>query len=206
MNFLNTVTDIARGIGNILLPGQPFAKIQPISNVSSKPVEIGKVDTATRTIYENTPAIKAVTGNPVVTYVMGKPVTLSDTKAQTGTMITTNPLSSGIQGNIWDILKKGAETVISTGFNVLTEKVNDWVSGNKVETSYVPNATVTKQTNPFSILEPSKLMQILNPTVQPAVSEGVKQGIISVAGKPPTWIWFVLAGLGVVILIPKLRR
>lgn len=205
MNFLNTVTDIARGIGNILLPGQPFAKTQPISTVSSKPVEIGITDTQTRTIYEPLTPLAVLASPAPYTYneTIKKSIealpgfSLSPNQA----IITTNPVSSGAQGNIWDVLKKGAQTVIDTGFNVLTSKLNDWASGKKVETAYATNQTATK-----SISNPSALMQFLNPTIQPAVSDGIKQGIISVAGKPPTWIWFALAGLGVIILLPKLRR
>lgn len=204
MTFLNTVTDIARGIGNILLPGQPFAKPQPISIVSSKPVEIGTTDTKTRTVYEVTPDIKSKTATPSYAY-KNTPSTLAGASqiliAPPDYYLTTQARASGAQGNIWDILKKGTETVINTGYNVLTGKINDWAAGNKVENTYVPNQKATT-----NFWNPSSLMQFLNPTVQPAVSEGVKQGIISVAGKPPAWIWFVLAGLGVVILIPKLRR
>ena len=135
--------------------------------------------------------------------------------------ITTaqNP-SSGIWGNIWDIVTKGAGEILKTGSNLLLQKAQEKFSPPVNSTTGYPPFARSAQSpdivanpaqNPISkyatdlFLEDSSLINFVKPVIQPAVSEGIKEGIISVAQKPPAWALIMIALIGVVVISQSLR-
>ncbi len=137
--------------------------------------------------------------------------------------VTAQPTGSGFWGNIWDVVKTTATEMIKTGGNILLEKVRDnppvvpspsapvsypaYVpTKQSPEIVYNPNQSPTSKFATDLFLSETTLSKFLNPVIQPAVSEGIREGIVSVAQKPPVWVWAALGLVGVVILMQGIRR
>lgn len=135
--------------------------------------------------------------------------------------VTAQPTGSGWLGNVWDIVKTTATEMIKTGGNILLQKAQDKFAPPVASTAGYP-AFAQKSQSPEIIYNPSEepkskfatdlylstspIQQFLQPIIQPAVAEGIKEGMISVAQKPPVWVWAVLGVLGVVIVMQGVRR
>ena len=136
-------------------------------------------------------------------------------------VVTAQPASSGWLGNVWDVVKKTAGAVIQTGTNILLQKAQDKfaqpvqpVAGyppfaqkqQSPEIVYNPKQTPTSKFATELFMSDSPIIKLLSPVIQPAVSEGIREGIVSVAKKPPVWVWGILGLLGVVIVMQGVKR
>jgi len=134
---------------------------------------------------------------------------------------TIQPPSSGWWGNVWDVVKKTAGEIIRTGSNILLQKAQDKLAvpvsstagyppfaktSQSPEVVYNPSETPTSKFATDLSLSQSPIIKLLSPVIQPAVSEGIREGIVSVANKPPVWVWGILGLLGVVIVMQGVRR
>ena len=137
--------------------------------------------------------------------------------------VTAQPQGSGWWGNIWDVVKTTAGEMVKVGSNILLEKVRTnppvapMVSAptsypafapaaQSPEIIYNPNQSpISKFANDL-FLSDSPLIKLVSPVIQPAVSEGIREGIVSVANKPPVWVWGILGLIAVVIVMQGVRR
>ena len=136
--------------------------------------------------------------------------------------VTAQPTGTNFWGNIWDVVKTTAGEMVKTGSNILLQKMqtNPPVTPSVGAPTSYPAFAPTKQSpevayDPSSLisrlatalnLSKSPIIDFVSPVVQPAVSEGIREGIISVANRPPVWVWVGLGLLGVVIVMQGVKR
>jgi hypothetical protein len=216
--------------GNNLLNDVPFLKSadlnfkQPISNVSTQPTvgfdatklvsNFGDLFVKDTLDVSLSPAVKSNYGiyNPFgsTTYV-NSPLNIKSATQAIG-QVNTLQQSSGKAGNIWDtfgnILSKG----IDAGFNILTSKFASkpttqntasvatgtrFIQDKPALQTYYPGG------NPFASMMSDWINPILQPSIEAGIQKGVQGGITTSISQPPVWIWIVLAGLGLVLLLRR---
>lgn len=134
--------------------------------------------------------------------------------------VTATATSTGVWGNIWDIVKKTGTAMLQTGGNILLQKaVDKYAQPVNATPGYPPFARSSQ--SPDIIANPantptskyatelnmgqSALLDFLKPLIQPAVSEGISQGIKNTASQPPVWVWVALGLLGVMVISKTVR-
>jgi hypothetical protein len=213
MNIIGGLTSFARGVVNILLPGQPGTAIFPISNVSTKPVTTPGVYTQSASqMPDRNPILNLEETAYRVEKLTAPELNLGlNWRGVSYNPKTTLPaLSTGGNTNqpsaweeIWTELMPGLKQVINLGVGYGISKSIKSISPEQVYNPSAPYplnqlSSVGLEDNPFSAWIKKTASEIMQPGIQAGI-----QGAVSQQMGVPVWLWLIGGGL---ILFMFLKR
>lgn len=223
MNIIGGLTSFARGVVNILLPGQPGTAIFPISNVSTKPVTTPGVYTQSVSYMpDRNPLLKTVETTPFRVESISTPklelgVNFRGTNYdfKTGTGASAPDLSTAKnteQPSAWqqllNELQPGLKEILTLGAGYGISKINQSFKGVSPEQVYNPSAPypMAQLSSSAYGLEENSFSNWIKKTASEIMQPGIQAGIEGAVSKQmgvPVWIW--LAG-GAIVLFMFLKR
>ncbi len=217
MNIIGGLTSFARGVVNILLPGQPGTAIFPISNVSTKPVTTPGVYTqSVSAMPDRVPSLETLTSPFRIEEVATSKINLGASKYSINPKVDLSTGANTNQPSAWQQffteLTPGLKQIIALGAGYGISKIAQSTKNVSPEQVYVPSApyplsslsseAVTLENNPFSQWIKNAAAEIMQPAIEKGIGTGI-QGTVSAQMGVPVYVWIIGGGL---LLFMMLRR